>query len=97
MHVRLTFFTSLPDKNEEAIKIFHDEIVPVVKQQKGNIDIFLLEPTEENNEAISFSTWETKADADDYEATGLYTELVNKVRHTFAKPPVLKTYNTGER
>lgn len=94
MYVRLTFTVSLPDKIEEAKKLFYEEIAPVVKQQKGNIDVMLLRSADDPNESISFSSWEIQSDASEYEASGLYKELVDKARHTFAKPPVLKTYNT---
>jgi heme-degrading monooxygenase HmoA len=84
----------LPQNLEHAKRIYHDEVVPVIKKQKGNIDCRLLEPIEKNDDYISLTTWETKADADAYNSSGVYRELVEKVRKDFAKDPVLKVYTS---
>ena len=41
---------------------------------------------------ISITEWKTKADAENYESSGTYRKLVDKVRHLLTKEPVLKTY-----
>ena len=92
MWVRLTFVKIQPNKVDELRKIYYEEIVPVVKAQKGNVDIFLLEPVAEEEEFISHNAWESKADGDTYEASGTYATMVDKVKHTFAGPPTLKSY-----
>lgn len=94
MIVRLTYLSFLPQNLAQAKKIYFDEVVPVVKKQKGNIDCRLLEPIEKTDDYISMTTWETKADADAYNNSGIYRELVEKVRKDFAKEPVLKLYTT---
>jgi heme-degrading monooxygenase HmoA len=92
MIVRLTYLSFLPDNLVQAKTVYHDVVIPTVRNQKGNIDCRLLEPIDKNDEYISMTTWETKADADAYETSGVYRDLVNKVRKDFAKPPVLKVY-----
>ena len=92
MWVRLTFAKIQPDKMDEFRKIYYEELVPTVKAQKGNVDIFFLEPVDEEEEGISLSSWDSKEDGDKYEASGTYGEMVNRVRHTFASPPTLKSY-----
>lgn len=92
MWVRLTFVKIQPDRMDEMRKIYYEKIVPAVKAQKGNVDIFLLESVDEEGEVISFNAWDSKEDGDTYEATGTYAEMVNKVKHTFAAPPTLKSY-----
>jgi heme-degrading monooxygenase HmoA len=77
---------------EELRKIYNGEIVPTVKAQKGNIDIFGLETVDEGEAYISFTSWDNKENGDTYEASGTYGEMVNKVKHTFAGPPTLKSY-----
>jgi heme-degrading monooxygenase HmoA len=94
MIVRLTFLSFLPQNLEQGKRIFFEQVVPVVRKQKGNIDCRLLEPIEKNDEYISMTTWETKADADAYNASGIYAQLVDKVRKHFAKDPVLKLYTS---
>lgn len=92
MIVRLTYLSFMPENLVQAKSIYHDEVMPAVRKQKGNIDCKLLTPINENDEYISMTIWETKADADAYESSGLYRELVNKVKKDFSKPAVLKVY-----
>ena len=96
MFVRLTFCKFLPDKIREARKMYNEEIVPVVRKQKGNTGIRLLEPTEKSNDFISYTEWKTRADADAYHSGGPYKKLVAKMEPFFAKQPELKTYMVEE-
>ncbi len=92
MIVRLTFLSFLPQNLIEAKRIYNEEVIPVVRKQRGNIDCRMLEPMEKTDDYISMTTWETKADADAYHSSGTYRDLVEKVRKDFAKDPVLKVY-----
>ena len=92
MIVRLTYLNFLPGKAEEAKRIYNGEIVGIVKSQKGNLDCRLLEPVEKTDDYISMTTWETKADADAYHSSGVYRQLVEKVKNDFSIEPVLKVY-----
>jgi len=94
MIVRLTFLSFLPQNLIEAKRIYNEEVIPVVKKQRGNIDCRMLEPIEKKDDYISMTTWETKADADAYHSSGTYRDLVEKVRKDFAKDPVLKVYTS---
>ena len=94
MLVRLTFVNFLIGKLDEAKQIFHEEIAPFVKQQKGNIDCKLLEPVDDSDDYISMSLWETKEDADAYHASGVYREMVDRIQPLYSKNPVLKVFTT---
>ncbi len=94
MYVRLTYLNFLPGKAEEAKKIYNTELAPVVKQQKGNLDCRLLEPTDKANDYISMTTWESKEQADAYQSSGVYSQLVNRVKEFYTKDPVLRVYST---
>lgn len=96
MYLRMTFFKLLPDKKQEARKIFENEIVPVVRQQKGNVNILLLEPMDASDDYISMSQWESKAHADAYHNAGTYQMLVKKLDGMLLKEPVLKVYTVEE-
>jgi len=92
MIVRLTYLGFLPGKADEAKKVYANDVVHVVKQEKGNLDCRLLEPVNKADDFISMTVWETEADANAYHTSGVYRELVDKVRGTFAKDAVLKVY-----
>jgi quinol monooxygenase YgiN len=96
MFVRLTFCKFLPEKINEARKLYIEEIMPTVRKQKGLLNIRFLEPVNKTEDYISFTEWETKADAELYETTGLYKKLVNKLEPFFVKQPELKTYTVEE-
>ena len=93
MVTRLTTFTVASENTKEATTIYQQEVVPEVRKQKGNIDARLLEPADGSNEYISMTTWENKADADAYESSGKYKELVGKIRGLIGQS-VLKTYDS---
>ena len=53
----------------------------------------LLEPMD-STEYISLTVWQNKADADVYESSGKYKELVGKIKGLIGQP-VLKSYTTS--
>jgi heme-degrading monooxygenase HmoA len=94
MYVRLTYLNFLPGKADEAKTIYDSELAPVVKRQKGNLDCRMLEPVDKADDYISMTVWDSKEDADAYHASGVYKQLVDRVRGSFSKEPVLKVYLT---
>ena len=96
MFVRLITCKFLPEKVKEARKIFTEEIVPTIRKQKGLIDIRFLEPTDKNGDYISITEWNTKADAELYENSGLYKKMVSKLEPFFTRQPEVKTYMVEE-
>ena len=93
MIVRLTYISFLPEKAEEAKKIYNNEIVGVVKHQKGNLDCRLLEPVNKADDFISMTVWESEDDANAYHSSGVYKQLVDRIKNSFVKDPVLKVYS----
>jgi heme-degrading monooxygenase HmoA len=93
MFVRLTYLSFLPGKVEAAKKIYYDELVPIVKQQKGNLDCTMLEPVDKTDDYISMTIWDNKEDADAYQTSGTYKQLVERVQQFYSKNPVLKVYS----
>jgi len=96
MFARLTFIDILPEHHEELRKIFNEEVIPVVRKQKGNIGIWLLEPTDMSTEYISLTEWISAEDAENYDSSGTYRSLVDKLKAMYKSKPVLKTYNVAE-
>jgi len=94
MYVRLTYLKFLPGKADEAKKLYYDELAPVVRKQKGNLECRMLEPTDQEDDYISMTTWDNKEDADAYQTSGVYKRLVDRVKDMVSKPPVLKVYST---
>ena len=92
MVVRLTHFNVSADQSEDVKKIYNQEVVPELKKQQGHVNVMLLEPMD-STEYISMTVWQNKADADAYESSGKYKELVGKITGLIGKPD-LKSYTT---
>jgi heme-degrading monooxygenase HmoA len=96
MFARLTFIKTATENAADVKRIYIDEVIPVVRSQKGNIGCWLLEPTNKDDDYISLTEWTSAADADAYEASGVYRTLVDKIKDYYSSKPVLKTYNITE-
>jgi heme-degrading monooxygenase HmoA len=96
MFARLTTIDIDPKVGSELSTIYHNEIVPVVREQKGLIDVMLLEPADDSGQYVSITTWKSKEDADAYEASGTYRKLVDRLKSYYRNKPVLKVYNVQE-
>jgi heme-degrading monooxygenase HmoA len=97
MIARLTFFRAANPKDVDEFKmIYRDQIVPVIRNQKGNLGAWLLEPANEQDEYISLTEWISTADADAYETSGTYKELVGKVMSKFKGDYTLRVYNIAD-
>ena len=94
MYVRLTFVNFLIGKVDEAKRIYHDELVPVVRQQKGNLDCRLLEPVDSSDDYISMTVWEAREDSEAYHSSGVYRDMIERIQPLYSKNPVLKVYST---
>lgn len=96
MFARLTFLSIQPGSIEELKKTYNEEVAPVVKSQKGNMGVWLLEPTNSTDDYISLTEWTSEAEANAYESSGTYKMLVDKLKDKYKNKPVLKTYNVAE-
>jgi quinol monooxygenase YgiN len=92
MWVRIIEMDIQRDKMDELRRIYNEEIVPIVKSQKGNIEIFLMESQDRPGQVMSFTSWEGQEDGDTYERSRAYDKMVNKIKHTFVGVPTLWSY-----
>jgi len=84
-NIRLVSVKVHPGKLEEFKQIYIDEIIPALRIVKGCREAYLIESTENRIETISVTFWDSKQDADNYEKSGLFGELLQKIRHTFSE------------
>ncbi len=85
MYVRVLSLIIQEDKLEEFKKLYSEIIIPALKSIKGCRYIYLTESISEKNEFISVTIWDNKEDADEYESSGKFQDLTNKVKHTFSQ------------
>lgn len=97
MWVRMTYLT-IYTTNIEAARVFYygEDISGVVRQQPGYRFNYLLESVEEPGEAISITAWDSREDAEAYESSGVYEEMLTRFGRFYARPPTLKNYEVPE-
>ena len=91
MYARVTIVQVLPGKEDEAIGIFRDSVVPAAKEQKGHKGHYLLSDRK-SGKSIAISLWETEADLTAGESSGHYQQQLAKFKGIFAAPPVREDY-----
>ena len=90
MFARYGEVTVKPGKLDEFVKVFHGDMVPQARTQKGFKGITVLTDPAANR-AILISFWESEAAARAVEQTsGAFQNQVNKVAELIEKPPQLK-------
>jgi len=85
MYVRIVSHILQKNKIGEFRDIYQDSIIPALRYTEGCCYAYLIESMRQDNEVISVTIWNTKEDAQNYEKSGKFDELVNKLRPTFSQ------------
>ncbi len=97
MLVRMTFTQSDPASAEVARTLYNSEEVPgVLDRQKGHRFHYLLESVDVPGEGVSVTAWDSREDAEAYETSGAYEELVAKFVPFYTGPARLASYEVRE-
>jgi quinol monooxygenase YgiN len=87
-------FKAKLDDADELCRIYETEAIPAIRAASGNVSAVLLRQHQQRDKFLAITIWKTSADAEAYEKSGTAQEMVNKIRHAFAGPPTLTTYDT---
>lgn len=91
---RMTIVTAQIDKTAEVTRIYEQTILPALKPVSGFQGAYLcIDP--HSGEGFSLTFWAGEKDAIAYERSGLYTQLVEKLRPFFTTQPILKSYQVS--
>ena len=90
--VRVGEFRTKKDAADEVARIYESEAIPVIRRASGNLTALLLRQHEQPDRFLAITIWRSRAEAEAYEKSGLAQEMVSKIRHAFAGPPTLTTY-----
>ncbi len=97
MWVRLTYGKVDPAHVDELRDLYNsDEMSGVISKQKGHRFHHLLESVDAPGETVSLTAFDSQEDAEAYEQSGTYKELVDKIRNYITAPPELRTYEVRE-
>ena len=85
MYLRIVSAKITPGKLEEFRRLYAEEIIPALRSVPGCRYAFLTESLETQNEVISVTIWDSRQEAQNYEQSGLFEQLTQKVKHTFSE------------
>ena len=94
MYARVVLGTMQLDKNDQAVEIYKNSIVPAAKEQKGfkGGNLFTDDQT---GKFISITLWETEDDMVSSDSSGYLQEQLGKVAVFFASPPKVEQYTVS--
>lgn len=97
MFVRMTF-TRMDPANIEAARTMYnsDEVSGVIRKQKGYRFHHLLTSVDKPGEGVSLTAWDSRENAEAYERSGIYKELIGKFGSYYTEPPQLRSYEVPE-
>jgi len=84
MYLRLLSLKIQPGRMEEFVDIYQQEILPHLKTIKGCRYAYLTTSTEQKNEAISITIWNSKQEVEEYENSGIFKAFLDKAQSTFS-------------
>jgi len=85
MYLRIVSPKIKPGKMEEFKTLYSEEIIPVLRTVQGCRYAYLTESMKEKTEIISVTLWDSIEDAENYERSGAFDKLTEKVKHTFSE------------
>ena len=81
-HLRVVRLQVQPGKLEEVQQLYSGVILPALRSVAGCRYAFLMGNVAASNELVSITIWDSRADADNYERSGQFQQLLRKIRHT---------------
>lgn len=91
--VRVGEFQTKDGAADEVARIHESEAIPAIRRASGNLGALLLRQHQQPGRFLAVTIWQTSADAEAYEKSGMAQEMVSKIRNAFAGPPTLTTYD----
>jgi len=80
MFLRLVHLKIQPDRLSEIKTVYGSKVIPNLRAMKGCLSGNLIYSDHNPDECISMTLWEKKADADTYERSGVFRQLLDEVR-----------------
>ena len=91
MHARVILGRVKLNKQDAAINIYKQSVVPAARSQKGFKTLHLLTDPD-TSKFISITIWETEEDMAASESSGYLQEQLGKIAALFAAPPTIQHY-----
>ena len=84
MWLRIVSMKILPGKLDEFNRLYAEHAIPALQKAKGCRYVYLLESDERSHEVLSVTSWDSKQDAEAFENSGLFEQLLETQKHTLS-------------
>ncbi len=91
MYIRFVSSQIKPETVDEAIQIWREQLIPVLKGIKGYKRGYL-SGDRKSGKSVAVSIWETEADANAYYTSGKYAELIALFAQHMVVPPTQEQF-----
>jgi len=91
MFARIVEFIPKAEKKEELIKVLRNEVLPILRNQSGFLEILPFLPESPADKTFIVSLWAEKRDAERYEQS-LYPKVAEIVKPYLDTPITFKHY-----
>jgi hypothetical protein len=92
MFARTVEFIANLEKKEELVRVFRNEVVPVLKKQTGFMEILPFFPETKNEKVIAITLWTEKRYAERYEREA-FPKVEEVLQPYLVTPITFKAYN----
>ena len=92
MYVRIRRIEVRQGSQQEAHRIWRDQIIPNLQQQQGFHHIYLTQ-NEQANQIVIIFLWESKTDAENWVSQATTQQLLAPLAPLTAAPPLTEEYN----
>ena len=92
MFIRMTFVHFKPGTMPDVQALYNQFVIPKMKEQPGLRFVHFLEQVDEQDAGISIAAWDTREDAETYEHSGVYPQLLGRFEQWYSAPPELRSY-----
>jgi heme-degrading monooxygenase HmoA len=92
MFIRMTFVHFKPGTMPDVQALYNDVVIPKMKEQPGLRFVHFLEQVDDRDAGISIAAWDTRQDAETYERSGVYPQLLGRFEQWYTMPPELRSY-----
>jgi quinol monooxygenase YgiN len=92
MFARVVELNCKPDKLGELRTRLDQDILPVLRKQKGFVDELVLNSDREDGHVLAISLWTTRDDAERYQRD-TYSRIAEQLRPAINGEPQVRTFN----
>jgi heme-degrading monooxygenase HmoA len=90
MFARILEFVPKQEKKQDFIRVFKDEVLPIMRKQHGFLEILPFFPEVKNEKVIAISLWSEKKDAERYERESF--RKVEEILQPYLTTPITFKY-----